>query len=53
MVLAPHRGAKTRAKAATQGVGAPAAEPTEEVSTDATSTGETSTNETSTEQTIA
>ena len=53
MVLAPHRGAKTRAKAATQVVGAPAAEPTEEVSTDATSTGETSTNETSTEQTIA
>ena len=28
MVLAPHRGAKTRAKAATQVVGAPAAEPT-------------------------
>jgi len=27
MVLAPHRGAKTRAKAATQVVGAPAAEP--------------------------
>jgi translation initiation factor IF-3 len=30
MVLAPHRGAKTRAKAATQVVGAPAAEPAAE-----------------------
>jgi len=53
MVLAPHRGAKTRAKAATQVVGAPATEPTEEVSTEEVSTGETSTNDTSTEQTIA
>ncbi len=30
MVLAPHRGAKTRAKAAQQTIGAPAAEPAPE-----------------------
>jgi translation initiation factor IF-3 len=51
MVLAPHRGAKTRAKAATQTVGAPVADTVEDVVTDATSTGETITGETSTEQT--
>ena len=42
MVLAPHRGAKTRAKAATQVVGAPVAEPeesaTEEATTDPSTT---------------
>jgi translation initiation factor IF-3 len=46
MVLAPHRGAKTRAKAATQVVGAPAAEPVEDVATDATATDETATEQT-------
>ena len=49
MVLAPHRGAKTRAKAATQVVGAPAAEPAaEDVATD-----ESTTDESTTEQTTA
>ena len=53
MVLAPHRGAKTRAKAATQVVGAPVAEAAEDAATDETSTEQTSTDETSTEQTTA
>jgi translation initiation factor IF-3 len=44
MVLAPHRGAKTRAKAATQVVGAPAAEPAAE---------DGATDESTTEQTTA
>ncbi len=49
MVLAPHRGAKTRAKAATQVVGAPAAEPAaEDVATD-----ESIIDESTTEQTTA
>jgi hypothetical protein len=53
MVLAPHRGAKTRAKAATQVVGAPAADTVADVATDATSSEATSTEQTSTEQTTA
>jgi len=53
MVLAPHRGAKTRAKAATQVVGAPAAEPAEDVATDESTTDESTPEQTSTEQTTA
>jgi len=54
MVLAPHRGAKTRAKAATQVVGAPAAAPADEdVTTDESVTDESTTEQTSTEQTTA
>jgi len=41
MVLAPHRGAKTRAKAATQTVGAPVAETIEDVATDESATEQT------------
>jgi hypothetical protein len=51
MVLAPHRGAKTRAKAATQTVGAPVAETTEDVATEESTTEQTE--QTSTEQTTA
>ena len=47
MVLAPHRGAKTRAKAATQTVGAPVVETVEDIATDENATEQT------TEQTTA
>ena len=52
MVLAPHRGAKTRAKAATQVVGAPVAEPAESTTDEAT-TDPSTTDESTTEQTTA
>ena len=55
MVLAPHRGAKTRAKAATQVVGAPVAEPeesaTEEATTDPSTADPSTTDPSTTEQT--
>ena len=47
MVLAPHRGAKTRAKAATQTVGAPVVETVEDIAADESATEQT------TEQTTA
>ena len=57
MVLAPHRGAKTRAKAATQVVGAPVAEPeesaTEEATTDPSTADPSTTDPSTTEQTTA
>ena len=59
MVLAPHRGAKTRAKAATQVVGAPAAEPaaegtaTDNSAIDESTIDESTIDESTTEQTTA
>lgn len=52
MVLAPHRGAKTRAKAATQVVGAPVVEPAESAAEEATTDPSTA-DESITEQTTA